>query len=93
MVRKGSLMRDFWKDCEHKALWHLPTSNSFVSKKWTDSLADDLPPILRWFLQRCPNQQLTQMEEWKNRFERHADRDLHDDDSLIGYSLGAMRFS
>jgi len=80
---------DFLERLRTQALWHLPTSNSFVSKKWTDSLADDLGADFEVVAPAMPNKQNAKFEEWKIWFERHFEY-LHDDAILIGYSLGAM---
>jgi predicted alpha/beta hydrolase family esterase len=70
-------------------LWHLPSKDSFSTKKWTGSLAEDLGEGYEVLVPPMPNKQNAKFQEWKIWFERHFEY-LNDGAILIGCSLGAM---
>lgn len=61
-------------------------------KSWYQSLRDDLGDAYEVFTPQMPNKQNAKYEEWKIWFERHAEY-LHDNVTLLGWSLGGIFFA
>ncbi len=71
-------------------LRNLPGKDS--SKKWSDTLVDDLGGDFEVFTPSMPNKQNSKYEEWKIWFERHFEY-LNDGVILVGWSQGGMFLS
>lgn len=78
--------KNFLEDLKTKPIWDLP-SDELETKKWTQTLREDLGDSYEVFMPTMPNKQNAKYEEWKIWFERHFEY-LRDDLILLGWSQG-----